>query len=177
MTMKALKSVSLGLILMGSTLAVHAAGDTATVTITGTVTNASCTLVQPSPVVLSPVDVRDFGGKANTILGQGTVEIKLTNCTSDQSGLGIKVSGENDAAGPTIFKNTEKNSPATGVGIEVIDTNGTAFKTDGSSKASPQTKASDGSYDIKYTAKYISTSDTVTAGKVKSVITVAFTYS
>ncbi|KKB06298.1 hypothetical protein TN98_02895 [Pantoea anthophila] len=111
-------------------------------------------------------------------MGEQTVEIKLTDCTANMSKLSITVKGEGDSTGgDTVFKNTEDSSDAaTGVGIEVFDTDGSAFKTDGSTAAHEQTKVSDG-YDIKYKAKYISTSDAVKSGKVKSTISVTFDYS
>ncbi|WP_190286592.1 fimbrial protein [Pantoea sp. B_10] len=171
---KTLTAVIPGVAFLAFALTAYAAGDTATITITGTVKNASCTLVQPEPVTLPPVDVRDFGGAAGKEVGQATMEIKLNNCTSDQSKLDIQVSGTGSG---TVFSNTATDNPAGGVGIEVFDLDGLAFKTDGTSNADVQTREQDGSYDIKYTVKYVSTADTVTAGNVQSIVTVAFTYS
>ncbi|CAI2793934.1 S-fimbrial adhesin protein SfaS precursor [Serratia grimesii] len=158
---------------------VHAAGtDTATITITGTVKNPTCTLTDKAPaIVMDAVDVSDFGATANTDAGAKTVELKLTNCT-DITALGIKVSGTAASGSNDVFANSETgDAAAVGVGFRLYDTDGvTAFTPDGNTKAATPTQ-SDNGYDIKYTAKYTSTSDTVTSGKVKSVITVTFSYS
>lgn len=157
----------------------YAAGtDTATVTITGTVKNPTCTLSDKAPTItMDPVDVSDFGGEALKDVSQKTVDLKLTGCT-DITSLGVKVSGV--AAGGTddVFANSKTGgTAATGVGFRLYDSDGaTAFKPDGST--TPQVPEANGdTYDIKYTAKYTSTASTVTSGEVETAITVAFTYS
>jgi major type 1 subunit fimbrin (pilin) len=158
----------------------YAAGsDTATVTITGTVKNPTCTLSDKSPSFDMPaVDVSDFGGTALKDVSQKTVELKLTGCT-DITTLGVKVSGTAAAGASDVFANSlTDGTAATGVGVRLYDSNGTtAFKPDGSTKAAEPVSDDGSSYDIKYTAKYTSTSSTVTSGKVKMAITVEFSYS
>lgn len=160
-------------------MAMAESSSTATVNISGEVRNATCTLENDQiSVTLDNVDVSDFKGQAGTAVGAGkTVELVLNNCTTEQSGLKIKVSGTPDSDLPTTaFKNIAESDAATGVGIELIDTDGVHFKPDGSSNAAAVTKVNNG-YDIKYTAKYISTTNAVTSGMVKSQITIVFTYS
>lgn len=151
------------------------AGDSTTITITGTVTPDTCTIKDPTPVTLPAVSVRDFKGAAGTEAGSVAVPLEFTDCGSSTV-ITTKISGkgDTDVSSGVVFANTQA-SGAKGVGVVLYDTDGYKFKTDGSSNAVP-INVTGGSASATYTAKYISTKSEVTSGPVEVLITATFSY-
>jgi type 1 fimbria pilin len=159
-------------------LIASAAGDTATITINGTVKANTCTLDnQTSAFNLPAVYTQDFGEKKGTVVSSVAVPISFSNCGTNLEYISVKISGNPDTADATAFKNTSSNNPASGVGIYLYDMDNTIFKPDGTKGA--KIPAGNGMSNItaSYTAKYISTDNVVTSGDFSTTITAVFTYN
>lgn len=157
-----------------------AVSDATTVTIKGNIINNTCTLdTKDSIWTLGDISIREFGGKANVELGSVIVPITFVNCGPDLDEIKVKISGtlDPDASSNTVFKNT---GSAKGVGIRFLDVNMNPFKPDGTTTAAINDftfNKGDATITAKYTAKYISTGENITAGSVSTVINAVFTYN
>lgn len=150
------------------------AADTTKVTIRGTVKANTCTVNPQVDGALDPVSVRDFVGKVGQPLGLVEIPVSFTGCGGGTTGVKVKVSGTpvgNDGA----FKNEDEGveGGAKNIGVYFYDTNGTPIRA-GTSDATEQKFSKDTK--LTYKASYVSLSDDIGAGSLRTVITLNFTY-
>lgn len=153
------------------------AGDTTTVTITGTVRANTCTVGDEAQAELEPVSVRDFKNVAGTPVGSANIPVVFTDCSAETTGVKVKVSGT--AVGTDgAFKNEDegKEGGAKNVGVYLYETDGsTLIKAGNNVDAEAQSFTTDTT--LNYKASYVSTASDVGAGSVLTIITMSFTYS
>lgn len=153
-----------------------AASDTATITITGTVKDNTCTLDKSDiPVTLPDVSIRDFAGEVDKEIESVSIPVSFSNCGSGSTNISVVVSGsdDSDSSSGKVFKNT---GTATGIGVVLYDANDTKFNTNGTT-IGQLIDVKDGSATATYVAKYISTKNIITAGTVSAVLTAKFIYN
>ncbi|HEQ3521845.1 TPA: type 1 fimbrial protein [Citrobacter freundii] len=146
--------------------------DTATITITGRVRDATCSFDKSDyPLTLADVSPSDFTGVG--VINQTKLVVDLS-CGPDASGVKIKVSGSPDPTQNSVFAN---KGDATGVGIQVRDQKGNIMLPAGSSTA--DTLVVDNStYKATYSfyIGYEKVGSSVTGGSVSTVLNLVFDY-
>jgi type 1 fimbria pilin len=154
------------LLTLSASPVVFAANGTGTITLTGKVTESSCTLTNAT-ADLGNYNTAYFSTKG-TKSRDTQVSLTLT-CSSNEAGR-LRFVGEQDASDSTLFKNTSVDN---GIAIELTQTDGTRI--DASKVADgqyPYTTTAHTPLNVDLLAHMISTTDTVTSGAVNSVITV-----
>jgi type 1 fimbria pilin len=158
--------IPVALMTLSASPAVFAVSGTGSITLTGKVTESSCTLTNAT-ADLGNYNTAFFTGRG-TKSRDTKVSLTLT-CSSNESGR-LRFVGEQDASDNTLFKNTSANNS---IAIELTQTDGS--KIDASQVANgqyPYTTTAHTPLNVDLLAHMISTADTVTSGAVNSVITV-----
>jgi len=129
--------------------------------------------VDPTTVTLPTVATSAFAG-ANSTTGTQSFQISLTNCPTGNQ-INITLNTSNPQSGTTsVIQNTAATSPATGVGVQVLDGNGNPI-TFGT--AIPEGSIPGAMVNIPFAARYYQTGSTaVTPGAVTAVATYTLTY-
>jgi type 1 fimbria pilin len=147
-------------------LSVLAANNTGTITLTGKVTESSCTLTNATA---------DLGNYSTAFfISKGTktrdtrVSFSLT-CSGTETGR-LRFVGEQDASDASLFKNTSADN---GIAIELTQNDGSRI--DASKVAEGQyaySAIANTPLNVDLLAHMISTTDSISSGTVNSVITV-----
>ncbi|OBW99398.1 fimbrial protein [Gallibacterium genomosp. 1] len=179
-------TVGLGLSAQGAFAADSTDVSTGNINVTGHVKDMTCTVEggADKDVELDTVQVANFKNKGDTAAPK-QFEIVLKNCALSKSqGPITKVFAyfENEASkvdGDGWLRNISTNSPATGVGVQLLHDNGTAIKV--TDKESVQVGANKVAYSgnsatLKYRAQYIATSTNVEPGEVKASVKYTLDY-
>ncbi|UAN65862.1 fimbrial protein [Serratia sp. JSRIV006] len=95
------------------------------------------------------------------------------NCPSGNKNLSYFLSGTTADTAGKIFSNTSTSSPASGIGIQMLDQNNNAITVN---NAVPLGTVGNTPVNLNLKATYAQTGAQVTAGNVQSVIGVTFTY-
>lgn len=133
----------------------------------------SCVVSTPTAlnVPLGDYHSTDFGAVGST-LGSANIDMTL-NCYG-----GVKVtamiSANEDASQAGVIKLTEGSDSATGLGIQILDTNNDPLPI--GTEIAMGTTTVDGDYNINWSARYIKTLSKVTAGKANALATVNLNY-
>lgn len=135
------------------------------------ITTNTCNLVDKNIYVpLKTMNAGDFDGQYSEVLTDSNFKIEITQCAA-----GTKVDYQFTSAGSTgvtdgnILEIATGDSAARGVGIQILDKNGTVLNFDQDYTAISSTSAKE-SIDIPLKARYIKTGE-IRAGKVDSVAT------
>ncbi len=152
------------------------AGDSTTVTITGTVRANTCTVGDTAKGELDLVSVRDFKQTAGTVVGSANVPVVFSDCGGQTKGVKVTVTGTAVGNGGA-FKNANDGQAggAKNVGVYFYDTDGTTLIKAGTDVAAKE-QAFDTDTTLNYKASYVSITDGVEAGSVLTTITMNFTY-
>ncbi|MEN4978204.1 fimbrial protein [Erwinia billingiae] len=165
-------------VLCGVSASAYAATDQATITVSGTVKSNTCTIEKTtfSPT-LPPVSDRDIKGVGKISSVSSKIPVILKNCGAGVSTVKVTASGDQGPGKGDYFANSVAvaNGGANGVGIIFYKTDGAPFNSTGSITENSKLTAS-ADTTLNYEAKYIGTSDTVSAGTVKTAITMKFEY-
>lgn len=97
----------------------------------------------------------------------------MVNCPSGNKNLSYFLSGTTADTAGKIFSNTSTASPASGIGIQMLDQNNNAITVN---NAVPLGTVGNTPVNLNLKATYAQTGAQVTAGNVQSVIGVTFTY-
>jgi type 1 fimbria pilin len=154
------------LIALFSSQAALAANSTGTITLTGKVTESSCTLTDAT-AQLGNYNTAFFSSKGSKSRDT-KVSLALT-CSGNESGT-LRFIGMQDDSDSALFKNT---STENGIAIELTRMDGTRI--DASKVADgqlPYTTTAHTALNIDLLAHMISTENSVSSGAVNSVITV-----
>ncbi|MGL5969094.1 MAG: fimbrial protein [Kluyvera sp.] len=108
----------ISLVILPLSWGVQAASDTATINITATVVDNTCTpeWTAAVPVNLGRAAVRDFTAPG-AVGASSTFDLKLKDCGADTTKVKVTASGAADGSNSELFKNT---GGATGVGIALF---------------------------------------------------------
>ncbi|MFH7826427.1 fimbrial protein [Kluyvera chengduensis] len=147
---------------------------------TGSVVNAACAVAQDSvnkTVDMGQVRLAAFGEQpvAGTAANQKTpFSITLTDCdTQVSTEATVTFNGAAAEGSAGVLDNMAGAGGAQGVGVQIYDTDGTALDL---GKASKAATLIDGDNVMSFSADYVSTSSTLTAGNVDATATFNVTY-
>lgn len=177
MKCKMIKETGIALAILGMTFGAGAASDSATVNVTATVVDNTCTPQWSDSGVsvdLNRVSLKDFG--ADKIGAEKTFTLSLTDCGSDTTKVVVTASGAEDNTDSRLFSNLE-SSGATGVAVAIWgdSTQSTQLTPDGLTSA--EYTVSNQAVDMTFLARLMQTGDTApTAGSVKSTVTLTMDY-
>jgi len=183
-----IKGLTLALMMVGgSAMAAGISGGTGPVTVTGgsvhftgSVVNAACAVAEDSinqTVNMGQVRLAAFGDtptEGNVANQKVPFSIKLTDCdTNVSTQASVTFNGPAASGNASVLDNTAGTGGAQGVGVQLYDTDGTALDLGKESKAATLI---DGNNTMAFTADYIATSGTLSAGDVDATATFNVTY-
>lgn len=128
--------------------------------------------VDPTTVTLPTVAISTFAAAGSTT-GTTPFQIKLTNCPTGNQ-LSITLNTSNPQPGTTsVIQNTAATSPATGVGVQLLDgtDNPITF-----GNAIPEGSIPGATVNLPFAARYYQTGIAVSPGAVTAVATYTLTY-
>ncbi|ECG8590411.1 fimbrial protein [Salmonella enterica subsp. salamae] len=181
----AVKSLALALMMVGgSAMAAGASGAASTVTggsvhFTGSVVDAACAVSQDSvnkEVPMGQVRLAAFGDQPTAGVEAGQ-KVPFTITLADCDTTTIKnatVTFNGDSAGETgALDNTAGTGSAKGIGVQLYDHDGTKLAL---GTASAKQALNDGTSTLNFSADYITTASSPTAGNVDATATFNVTY-
>lgn len=143
----------------------------------GTITDEACTVTNnvsnPLTVTLGNVARTAFTGAGSTA-APTKFTIALTDCPNTVSSASVKFDGASDATENTILALTAEAGVATGVGIQLADSNNNAIPLYTASAAFP---LAEGDNNLDFVARYYATTDSVTSGPANSTSNFTLTYN
>lgn len=155
----------------------QAASDSATVNITASVVDNTCTPQWNAggvDVAMNRVSLLDFG--EDKVAATKNFTLSLANCGAGATTVKVHAVGTSDSVDSTLFNNTAP-SGATGVGIGLWggETQATQLNPDGSN--SVEYTIADSKVDMVFLAKLMKSGDaTPSVGEVKSTVTMMVDY-
>lgn len=160
---------------LGGTSAFAADGQ---VKFTGEIVDAGCTVTN---TVASPLTVQ-LGKVAKTAFAAAgdkssatRFSLELKNCPATVTGATVKFDGASVAGDNSVLALTPGTGAATGVGIQMSDDSNTVLPLATASKS--YSLVSTGTNKLDFTARYIATAATVTAGPANSVADFTINYN
>lgn len=150
---------------------------------TGSVVDSPCVVDNDSnnaTVNLGQVKTSSLAKTGNPLGAAKPFSIHLSDCA-----LTTYTNAAVTFTGPTVSGKTDQlavngggagSSTAGGVAIQVLDNSGKAVSVDGSTASPAQKLASSDNY-LQYSAQYIATSDTITAGAANADANFSITYN
>jgi len=175
------KTLLIAALIAGSGIAAFApqaanAASSGTINFSGKVFADTCTINVNggSTVTLPPVMVSAFGGAANTVAGATNFTIALTGCDANMSSAQMAFSGTNVDASTGNLKNS-LSSNNSNVEIELLS--GASVVNTSTQANAPKITLASGAGSTSFTAQYISTAATTTAGLVSSAVNFTLTYN
>lgn len=128
--------------------------------------------IDPTAVTLPTVATSAFAG-AGATTGTTPFQINLTNCPTGNQ-FNITLNTSNPQPGTTsVIQNTAATSPATGVGVQLLDATGQPITF---GNAIPEGPIPDATVSLPFAARYYQTGAAVTPGAVTAVATYTLTY-
>lgn len=181
--MKKLNTCLLTILCLAPLASFAADGD---ITFSGKVTASACSLkgfnggASTSALMTLPsVTPESFNG-AGGYAGMTDFTINLQDCsTSTMKNARVAFSGTPDPVDNEILKNTNATTPATGVGIAILENDGTTLVDINGGLASKSQALSEGDTELKFKVAYKSNTPTpaVSAGNVTGKTFVDITYN
>ncbi|HBE9078759.1 fimbrial protein [Serratia fonticola] len=165
-------------VLASSAFAVSAFAADGQVNFTGSIIDAACTVTNsvsnPLEVKLGQVSKTAFTQAGDTAAAT-KFTLKLTNCPTTVSTATIKFDGTSVNGDNSVLALTDVSGVATGVGIQLSDDANTVLPLFTASKAYALSSTADNNLD--FVARYIATSDSVTAGPADSMASFTVNYN
>lgn len=124
-----------------------------------------------------------FSGGAGTTANASKFSVKLKTCPVAYTKATVEFDGtpdSNDSKVLALTAGTGADAPASGVGVQIIDKDGTVLplKTASASYALVSgTTASDNTNSLDFTARYVATAATVTSGKANATANFTVKYN
>lgn len=146
------------------------------VNFTGTIITQGCevtTDTKNQDVDLGKVAVTSFPS-AGATAGSKDFSLKLENCPTTITAATVRFDGIQVPGNNAILALTDGANVATGVGIQIADNQNKVINLHQDSSAYPL--VSTGVNTLKFVARYVSTSDTVTAGPANAVSNFTIVY-
>jgi type 1 fimbria pilin len=155
----------------------QAASDTASINITATVVDNTCTPQWSTSgvnVEMNRVSLKDFGG--DKVGATKDFTLSLDGCGSGATTVKVTAKGDSDTTDGVLFKNTVSNG-ATGVGVGIWGDNSQATQMKPDASNSVTYAIENSKVDMKFLAKLMLTGKTAPGtGEVKSVVTMTVDY-
>ena len=176
-------ALAMGLVMAAGSAMAATSGSTTSVTggqieFQGSVVDAACAVAQNSvdqTVQMGQVRVADFAGTGSEAGAKTPFTIGLEDCdTTVSQNAAVTFNGNADSGAAGVLANAAGEGSAQGVGIQIYDNDGTALALGTASQA---VTLIDGTNTLNFSADYVSTADTVTAGNVDATATFNITYS
>ncbi|QLK61243.1 fimbrial protein [Enterobacteriaceae bacterium Kacie_13] len=180
-----MKIKALTLIVLGLTPLASLASD-GDITFTGKVSASACSLkgfnnvASTSGLMALPNVTPDSFSGAGGYAGMTDFTIDLEDCdTSTMKNARVAFSGTPDTVDNAILKNTNASTPATGVGVAVLENNGTTLVDINGGQSSMSQALTTGNTALKFKVAYKANTSTpaVTAGNVTAKTFVDITYN
>lgn len=150
------------------------------VNFTGEIIDAACTVVNtpanPLEVKLGKVARSSFTQSGDRSSATGFT-LKLTDCPSTVSTASVKFDGTSVAGDNSVLALTQESGVATGVGIQLSDDANTVLPLFTASKAYALQSGTGVVNNLDFVARYISTSNNVTAGPANSMASFTINYN
>ncbi|WP_183271072.1 fimbrial protein [Buttiauxella sp. A111] len=144
----------------------------------GEIIDAGCEVVNtpsaPLDVTLGQVMKTEFTGAGSTAAATDFTLV-LKNCPDTVHNAMVKFDGTNVTGDTSVLALTPESGVATGVGIQLADDANTVLPLFTASKAYPLSSTADN--ELKFVARYIATSDTVSVGPANSTANFSVTYN
>jgi major type 1 subunit fimbrin (pilin) len=154
--------------------------DNASLIVTATVRNNTCSVSSDSQMIII-----NMGFEATKFFYQTGVEARdnpfyiiLENCGASASGVKASLTGSAHPANPSVFMldNPQDVSTAKNIGIKVYDKSGKPVKPGGNSDTYVLNGADSNLTGLRFVARYISTAIPVTPGRADGSLTFTLTY-
>ncbi|KAA5971611.1 fimbrial protein [Pantoea sp. M_9] len=147
-----------------------------TINFTGKITDDTCDIDAGSAT--QNINMGTIGSDAfqgpGTIAGATGFKIVMTNCPASHSAVSVKFDGAPDNGNPDILALSSSPTNASGVGIQLRDYDRTPISLNTDSKPVPVTG---GTATMNFSAAYIATAATVTAGDADSTVNFTVNYN
>ncbi len=144
---------------------------------TGEIIDQACELANGSEAIkvnLGKVAKTAFQGSGSTAAAT-KFTLKLINCPATVSSSTVKFDATSYSGNDTIIAIKNESGAATGVGIQLSDTQNSVIPLYTASKSFPLSSTQDN--DLDFLARYIAQSDTVTAGPANATATFTINYN
>lgn len=148
------------------------------VNFTGKILDSACEIINNTS---NPIDV-NLGQIAKTsFTGAGSkasatkFTIVMQNCPDTVTNASVKFDGTSTNGDSNILALTQESGVATGVGIEISDASQNMLALGKQSESYPLTAGA--TNNLEFVARYIATSDAITAGSANSVATFTINYN
>ncbi|EOE6860113.1 fimbrial protein [Cronobacter dublinensis] len=156
-----------------------AAGGEGQVNFTGEILDSACEVVNtttsPLQVTLGKISKSVFTAAGATSTPT-MFKVQLKNCPETVTSASITFGGTPDSTNENILALKSETGVATGVGIQILDSSAEPLNLLAPSGDYPL-ESGTVTNDLEFAARYISTSDTVTAGKANGVSTFTVVYN
>lgn len=166
-------------VLASSAFGISAFAADGQVNFTGEIIDAGCTVVNtpanPLEVKLGKVARSAFTQAGDTAAPTGFT-LQLTNCPATVSTASVKFDGTAVNGDNSVLALTQDAGVATGVGIQLSDASQTVLPLYTASTAYPLQSGS-ATNNLDFVARYVSTSNTVTAGPANSMASFTINYN
>ncbi|MFP2514729.1 fimbrial protein [Buttiauxella agrestis] len=150
------------------------------VNFTGEIIDTPCVAVNtpsnPLEVKLGKVGKTAFTGAGSTAAAT-KFTLQLTDCPATVSTASVKFDGTSDAGNNSVLALTQESGVATGVGIQLSDDANTVVPLFTASKAYALQTGVGVMNDLDFVARYVATSDNVTAGTANSMASFTINYN
>jgi major type 1 subunit fimbrin (pilin) len=152
----------------------HAADGT--INFTGNITDDTCdisTASKTQTVALGTIGSNSFSAPGTTSAATG-FSVVLSNCPAAHSNVSVKFDGTPEGGNPSVLALTDTPTKATGVGIQLRDADGSVLPLFADSKP---VAINAGNATLNFSAAYVSTASTVTAGDANSTANFTVAYN
>lgn len=174
------KNLIAAAVLVSSAFGVSAFAADGQVNFTGEIIDAACQVVNspsnPLEVNLGKVAKTAFTG-AGSKAAATKFTLKLTDCPATVSKAAVKFDGTSVIGDTSVLALTVESGVATGVGIQLSDDANTVLPLYTASKQYNLTTGTGAVNNLDFVARYIATSDTVTAGPANSMASFTVNYN
>lgn len=167
------------LLIMGALALNGIADDTVIVTFSGTLLAKSCDVTTGSkdqPVQMGTYDANDFLATGDVSPSQ-SFTIALEGCPTASSlpmstgtSANVKFTGDVDTDNTALLRLTAGQDTATGIGIEILDSNDTAIAINGETEFQALDVNKQGDASLTFKLRYKSTQNTVHAGQANALL-------
>lgn len=144
----------------------------------GEIIDSACvvanTPASPLDVTLGQVSKTSFSAAGDTAAAT-KFSLKLSNCPATVTKASVKFDGTAAGGDNSVLALTKDTGVATGVGIQLMDSSNTVLPLATASASYPL--VSTGVNNLDFTARYVSTAATVTAGPANSVANFTVVYN
>ncbi|KJV44918.1 hypothetical protein VH86_23405 [Pantoea sp. BL1] len=171
-----MKTNILALAVIASLFAASAQAADGTINFVGSITDDTCDISAASKtqnVLLGNIGSDSFTAPGTVSAATGFTVV-MSNCPATHTNLHVKFDGTPDGGNPAVLALTNTGTQAKGVGIQLRDADGSVLPLFTDSKP---VAINAGNASLNFSAAYISTAATVTAGDANSTVNFTVNYN